>query len=168
MRPVLPRGRRQPGRGGEYTRRQPGWASSFDRADSAPSSTRAWRGSRARSLRRQNIWALDPSSGSRATACTEAAAAFEHVDVFLAQFNPTPSAELIAVTGIVQAIASDRSLTRVEMLAPRFSIGLRQLQRVFRAYVGVSPKWVIQRYRLIEAAERVVDVRRLPLANSEN
>jgi AraC-like DNA-binding protein len=31
----------------------------------------------------------------------------------------------------------------------------RGLQRLFREYVGVSPKWVIQRYRLFEAAERL-------------
>lgn len=34
-------------------------------------------------------------------------------------------------------------------------MSLRQLQRLFREYVGVSPKWVIQRYRLLDAAERV-------------
>jgi AraC-like DNA-binding protein len=31
----------------------------------------------------------------------------------------------------------------------------RTLQRLFARYVGVSPKWVIQRYRLHEAAERL-------------
>jgi len=35
------------------------------------------------------------------------------------------------------------------------AIAARQLQRLFREYVGVTPKWVIQRYRLIEAAERL-------------
>ena len=32
---------------------------------------------------------------------------------------------------------------------------MRQLQRLFKEYVGVSPKWVIQRYRLFDAAERI-------------
>jgi len=31
------------------------------------------------------------------------------------------------------------------------------LQRLFSQYVGVSPKWVIQRYRLHEVAERLAD-----------
>ena len=31
----------------------------------------------------------------------------------------------------------------------------RMLQRLFATYVGVSPKWVIQRYRLHEAAEQL-------------
>nr|WP_242594970.1 helix-turn-helix domain-containing protein [Corallococcus exiguus] len=29
------------------------------------------------------------------------------------------------------------------------------MQRLFNRYVGVNPKWVIQRYRLHEAAERL-------------
>jgi AraC-like DNA-binding protein len=29
------------------------------------------------------------------------------------------------------------------------------LQRIFSQYVGVSPKWVIKRYRLHEAAEQL-------------
>jgi AraC-like DNA-binding protein len=37
----------------------------------------------------------------------------------------------------------------------RFGIATRTLQRIFSDYVGASPKWVIQRYRLQEAAERL-------------
>ena len=33
----------------------------------------------------------------------------------------------------------------------------RRLQRLFSAYVGIGPKWVIQRCRLIEAAERLAE-----------
>jgi AraC-like DNA-binding protein len=33
----------------------------------------------------------------------------------------------------------------------------RTLQRLFREYVGVSPKWVLQRVRLHEAADRMAD-----------
>ncbi len=46
-------------------------------------------------------------------------------------------------------------MTRVETVAEQFGLGIRKLQRLFLNYVGVSPKWVIQRYRLIEAAERM-------------
>ena len=92
---------------------------------------------------------------AEAAACEQAGAAFELVDDFLTRFNPTPTAELATISEIVRSIVDDRSITRVEMLAERFDMGLRQLQRVFRDYVGVSPKWVIRRYRLIEAAERL-------------
>jgi AraC-like DNA-binding protein len=40
-------------------------------------------------------------------------------------------------------------------LIGRYGLGVRALQRLFREYVGVTPKWVIQRYRLFEAAERL-------------
>ena len=36
-----------------------------------------------------------------------------------------------------------------------FGIGKRHLQRLFNRYVGVSPKWVIQRYRLHEVLEQI-------------
>ena len=39
----------------------------------------------------------------------------------------------------------------------RFGLSARSLQRLFRRYVGVGPKWVLQRYRLHEAAERIAD-----------
>jgi AraC-like DNA-binding protein len=92
---------------------------------------------------------------AEAEACAQAGTAFELVDDFLTRFNPTPTAELASISEIVRSIADDRSITRVEMLAEWFDVGRRQLQRVFRDYVGVSPKWVIRRYRLIEAAERL-------------
>jgi len=45
-------------------------------------------------------------------------------------------------------------LTRVDDLADRLGVTVRQLQRVFRRNVGVSPKWMLRRYRLHEAADR--------------
>jgi transcriptional regulator GlxA family with amidase domain len=41
---------------------------------------------------------------------------------------------------------------RAEELADQIGVSLRSLQRLFREYAGVSPKWVIRRYRLQEAA----------------
>lgn len=56
-------------------------------------------------------------------------------------------------TAIVERIAADRSLLRVDQVAEAFDTSVRQLQRRFADHVGVSPKWVIQRYRLYDAAE---------------
>lgn len=33
------------------------------------------------------------------------------------------------------------------------NISTRTLQRLFKRYIGVSPKWVIDRYRMIDAVE---------------
>ncbi len=52
-------------------------------------------------------------------------------------------------------MAVDRALLRVEDVADAMGIDVRALQRRFRRYVGVTPKWVIQRYRLHEAAEQL-------------
>jgi AraC-like DNA-binding protein len=43
----------------------------------------------------------------------------------------------------------------VEHVARITGTGVRALQRLFGEYVGVSPKWVIARYRLHEAEARL-------------
>ncbi len=68
------------------------------------------------------------------------------------------------VAAIVSLALSERDITRVEQLVERTQTPLRALQRLFRNYVGVSPKWVIRRARMTEAAERVG--RRALLSNS--
>ena len=52
---------------------------------------------------------------------------------------------------------ADREITRVADVVSRTGIGERRLQRLFAEYVGASPKWVIRRYRLHEAAERLAE-----------
>jgi AraC-like DNA-binding protein len=61
------------------------------------------------------------------------------------------------VRDLVERMAIDHELVRAEQAAALLGCDLRTLQRLFRAYVGVSPKWVIQRYRLHEAAQQLAD-----------
>nr|WP_275983745.1 AraC family transcriptional regulator [Paenibacillus hamazuiensis] len=56
---------------------------------------------------------------------------------------------------VIDCIIRDRHITKVEQLAEQFGITKRTLQRWFNEYVGVSPKWVIMRYRMHEAAELI-------------
>ena len=56
------------------------------------------------------------------------------------------------VTEICYEVAKQRGILKVADLVDRYGLNKRMLQRLFARYVGVSPKWVIQRYRLIEAA----------------
>jgi AraC-like DNA-binding protein len=63
--------------------------------------------------------------------------------------------ELVRLRELVERLAGDHTLLRVEQAAVLADLDVRTLQRRFRQYVGVSPKWVIQRYRLHEAAERL-------------
>lgn len=68
---------------------------------------------------------------------------------------PPADPEVAAVGEIVHALLHDRTVTRVDQVSARFGIAPRTLQRLFHRYVGVSPKWVLRRYRLHEAAARL-------------
>ncbi len=76
-------------------------------------------------------------------------------EVVLEAHRPAPDERVGQVQALVAAIVEDRGIVRVEQVVERSGVPLRALQRLFRDYVGVSPKWVIQRYRLFEAAERL-------------
>jgi len=56
---------------------------------------------------------------------------------------------------MVEEIAGDSGITRVEHVTSRWNIHERTLQRLFDRYVGASPRWVIKRYRIYEALENV-------------
>jgi AraC-like DNA-binding protein len=77
------------------------------------------------------------------------------VEAFLLARAPVADPALHLARRVAARIADERRLTRVEQLVREFHTTPRGLQRLFREYVGVGPKWVIQRYRLLEAAERV-------------
>lgn len=70
---------------------------------------------------------------------------------FFAALLPPPPADAALLQHLVEAAATDRTLTSVEALRARAGLHLRELQRWFQDAVGVGPKWVIQRYRLHEA-----------------
>jgi AraC-like DNA-binding protein len=74
---------------------------------------------------------------------------------FLNSFAPPHDENVALVKGVVETIATERAITKVDHLVSRFKLNKRGLQRLFNEYVGVSPKWVIQRYRLHEAADQV-------------
>ncbi|MDQ6423337.1 helix-turn-helix domain-containing protein [Paenibacillus sp. LHD-117] len=65
--------------------------------------------------------------------------------------EPDPAVELL--NAIIDYIQANREVSSVEQTSKTFGIGVRTLQRLFSKYVGVSPKWVIQLYRLQNAAE---------------
>jgi AraC-like DNA-binding protein len=82
-------------------------------------------------------------------------AAVALVEEFLRSCAPDRPDPLVAeVAAIVDRIAADPGLLRVDELAAAFGTGTRRLQRIFAEYVGVGPKWVIRRCRMQEAADR--------------
>jgi AraC-like DNA-binding protein len=71
---------------------------------------------------------------------------------FLLQRVPGPDPRYARLLDVVCTMLTDRSITSVEQVTERFGISPRTLQRLFRRYVGVGPKWVLQRFRLHDAA----------------
>jgi AraC-like DNA-binding protein len=59
------------------------------------------------------------------------------------------------VAAVLQAIQQHPDITQVQQLAAHMGISVRRLQMLFREYVGASPKWVIRRNRLLDAAEQL-------------
>lgn len=76
-------------------------------------------------------------------------------ELFLMERLPKRDAEVDQITALVERTVGDRVVTRVEQLADESGLSIRTLQRRFTRFVGVSPKWVIQRYRLHDAMTRV-------------
>jgi len=79
----------------------------------------------------------------------------EVAERYLRAHWPPPDPDVSLIGWIVHALLYDRSVTRVDQVAERFGLSTRSLQRLFERYVGVSPKWVLKRYRLHEAAARL-------------
>jgi AraC-like DNA-binding protein len=109
--------------------------------------------------------------GPAATALAERMAAARGVDRqvalvegFLRERWPPPDPQVELVQRIVAALLHDRTIARVDDVTEMFGINPRTLQRMFQRYVGVSPKWVLRRYRLHEAAAVLARERHRPWA----
>lgn len=79
---------------------------------------------------------------------------------FLARV-PETDPQVQVASKLVSMIFADRSIKKVDDLARTIlhggtdkGWGKRSLQRIFKEYVGATPKWVIRRYRLHELVER--------------
>ncbi|MFF7177321.1 DUF6597 domain-containing transcriptional factor [Streptomyces sp. NPDC008121] len=76
------------------------------------------------------------------------------LDAFLLGLGPEPDPRVETAMALADRIRRDRTVRRVDAVARAEGLTVRSLQRLFAAYVGVSPKWVILRYRVHEALER--------------
>ncbi|MER8087895.1 DUF6597 domain-containing transcriptional factor [Streptomyces sp. NPDC058316] len=76
------------------------------------------------------------------------------LDTYLLALGPEPDPLADRAMALVDLVRTDRTVRRVDRLARAEGLSPRSLQRLFAAYVGVGPKWVILRYRIHEALER--------------
>lgn len=77
---------------------------------------------------------------------------------------PKPDRAVELATKTVALILRDPEIKSVDSLARQAQIPKRSLQRLFREYVGVNPKWVIRRYRLHELVAKLDSGEQLDLA----
>jgi AraC-like DNA-binding protein len=94
------------------------------------------------------------SGGAAGSADEDDAQMIGYAEALLCSVLPQrdPLAEHVAA--LVARITDDPGLRRVDQLSAEAGMTARTLQRLFADYVGVSPKWVMRRARLHEAAER--------------
>jgi AraC-like DNA-binding protein len=77
------------------------------------------------------------------------------LDAALAPLATEPPDAYLDLLGLVGAMIEDRELVRVDQVAALGGMSVRSLQRLFAGYVGVSPKAVLARYRLQDAAAAI-------------
>ena len=96
------------------------------------------------------------SADSAGSADSEEADAWMigYAEALLCSVRPEQDPVAEQVAALVSRITADPGLRRVDQLAAASGMTARSLQRLFADYVGVSPKWVMRRARLHEAAER--------------
>jgi AraC-like DNA-binding protein len=76
------------------------------------------------------------------------------VAAYFVQRLPARDSNTQLAIALVNTILHDPAILSVEALSRRSGQSVRSLQRLFREYVGASPKWVIRRFRLHELLER--------------
>jgi AraC-like DNA-binding protein len=87
------------------------------------------------------------------------------VEAFLRARRPPPDPSLALTQALVARIEADPELISVEVLARELDLSVRTLQRLCNDYLGVGPKWVMRRARLMEAAQELRDARAINLAD---
>jgi len=111
---------------------------------------------------RDSVVPLGAELGLSATALLTAVQAKEDDDARVAVLDaallpraPVPSDAYVDLLGLVAEMIEDRSLVRVDQVAALGATSVRSLQRLFATFVGVSPKAVLARYRLQDAAAAI-------------
>ncbi|MDH2413584.1 helix-turn-helix domain-containing protein [Nocardioides sp. CER19] len=96
----------------------------------------------------------DRAAAAAVLAIEEPAEMVAALERYLTEVGLPEDATATEVSGLVALAESDRTITRADQLADRAGTSLRSLQRLFGDYVGIGPKWVVQRFRVLEVAAR--------------
>ena len=82
-------------------------------------------------------------------------AQIDAIEAFLRRRLPPPDPRRQRLFSVVSDMLDAHASLTVADLARRHGMSVRTLQRLFRDFVGLGPKWVLKRYRVHEAAERI-------------
>lgn len=74
---------------------------------------------------------------------------------WLLDSRPERSPQTDQVQRWVAWMREDPGLVRVGQLSERAGVGVRGIQRRFKEWAGVSPKWVLRRLRMLSAVEAI-------------
>lgn len=72
---------------------------------------------------------------------------------FLVRFVKPVTAQQSQVAGLLASIKHSNEIHTVAQLAEHAGLPVRTLQRLFKRYVGLSPKWLLRKYRLHDALD---------------
>jgi len=104
------------------------------------------------------VFGIDAQSLARELClCQGDSEMIQRAERFLRPRLPERDETVTLLNRIVEQVISDREIRKVDDLVHRFKLSKRTLQRLFNRYVGISPKWMIQRYRLHEAVEQLAE-----------
>ena len=68
---------------------------------------------------------------------------------------PAPDTQIDLIDQIIRALDADATLGTVKAVAMRFGRSERWIQQLFSEYLGVGLKWLLQRHRLLGAAQYI-------------
>lgn len=71
--------------------------------------------------------------------------------------QPKQDEHMAIISKIINSIRETRDIRQVQTLTESFDISERTLQHLFREYVGVGPKWIINRQRLQDVAALITE-----------
>lgn len=82
-------------------------------------------------------------------------AAIDELFGMIRAHDPQPDTNIALVNEIIAAIETEEDLQTVAAVAAAFGRSERWLQQLFRDYLGVGLKWLLQRHRLLAAARQI-------------
>lgn len=100
------------------------------------------------------VFNFDPKTlGEKTLQAKTDTAIVEYLSQELLSYSPKRDPKIQVVQTLAEHIKNNHDINRVEKLAEISKLSVRSLQRLFKTYVGLSPKWLIRKYRLHHALE---------------